>query len=433
MELFTRALPNGTVVHNRYKIIKMLGAGGFGVTYRVLDLKENRAAAMKEYMPQDIAFRKKGTHFVQSTGSNQASYQKFQEKFEKEAQIIHSFRGHPNIVNVQHLFRDNNTAYYVMELLDGVDLGKYLAQRGGRVSWETLYPIMDQVVTALKVVHQHGMIHCDISPDNIYILKNGTPKILDFGAARVLLHGEAEASVIMLKNGYAPPEQRFGRKMGTWTDVYALAVTIYRAITGKLPPPAEDRLTGQPVQWPSQLGIAVPSSKWEDVLKKAMAIRIEERYQTVTDFWNELKAASPKTEPISFDGVSAPKYPVTLDTYQTPMGTVYNAPVIGESNKEAPYLECIRGQFAGKRMRIVSEVLLGVDHTKCSIQYPQGSPGISRVHLRIWSDKGVMKVMDMGSTYGSWLNREKMIPGLVYTMYPGMYLQIGNNQVFRTR
>ena len=98
MELFTRALPNGTVVHNRYKIIKMLGAGGFGVTYRVLDLKENRAAAMKEYMPQDIAFRKKGTHFVQSTGSNQASYQKFQEKFEKEAQIIHSFRGHPNIV-----------------------------------------------------------------------------------------------------------------------------------------------------------------------------------------------------------------------------------------------------------------------------------------------------------------------------------------------
>lgn len=433
MELFTRALPTGTLVHNRYRITKLLGAGGFGVTYQVMDLKENRAAAMKEYMPQDIAFRKKGTDFVQSSGSNKASYEKFQEKFEKEAQIIYSFRGHPNIVEVRHLFRENNTAYYVMELLDGVDLGKYLSQRGGKINWETLYPIMEQVVTALNVVHNHGMIHCDISPDNIYILRDGSPKILDFGAARVLLHGEAEASVIMLKNGYAPPEQRFGRKMGTWTDVYALAVTIYRCLTGKIPPASEDRVGGAPVMWPSQMGVSIPSHSWEEVLKKAMALRADERYQTINEFWYAMKSAAPVSGPrLTVPPAVKKLYPDTVED-NTPMNTVYAAPSFSKPPSGAPYLECIQGRFAGNRMQIKSEVYLGVDHTRCGIQYPPGSPGISRVHLRLWNDNGALKVMDMKSTYGSWLNNTRMTPGLVYTMKPGMILYIGDGQRFRTR
>ena len=145
----TRALGLGTLVHARYRVERVLGEGGFGVTYQVTDLKENRIAAMKEYMPADIALRRPYGNEVQPKPEYVEAYQKFRDKFLEEARIIYRFRGHPNIIDVNHLFYDNNTAYYVMEYINGKDLDRHLKDRGGRLSWKELQPIMGQVANAL--------------------------------------------------------------------------------------------------------------------------------------------------------------------------------------------------------------------------------------------------------------------------------------------
>ncbi len=392
-----RALPTGTVVHGRYRVDKVLGEGGFGVTYRVMDLREGAPAALKEYMPADFATRRAFSRTVQPNNGEEVSYQKFLEKFLQEAQNIYRFKGHPNIVEVRHLFRENGTAYYVMELLDGADLGKELARHGGRMSWDRILPIFQTVAAALDTLHKAGLIHCDISPDNICMQRSGVPKLLDFGAARVLLHGEAVASVIVLKNGYAPPEQRFGRKMGTWTDVYALAATIYRCVTGRVPPAAEERLNGEELIPPSQLGAAIPSAGWEQALMRGMALHIEQRYQTVLEFWTALAA----------DRMNA---------------SLPGAPTIG--------FQCVQGVRAGAATPVTKELLVGVNSQKCGFPYPKGTTGVSRVHLRFWPDGNRLMVMDMGSTYGSWINERKMRPGLAYELNEEDRLRIGVNEVF---
>ncbi len=416
-----RALAPGTVVHGRYRVERVLGEGGFGVTYMVHDTKMNRIAAMKEYMPLDIAYRRSGGQEVLpiTSANNQGSYERFRDKFLKEAQIIYRFRGHPNIIDVQHLFCENNTAYYVMEFISGMDLGKQLQRSGERMSWDALRPIFSQVVSALREVHNSDMIHCDISPDNIFILKGGQVKLLDFGAAKSVLHGSSDSSVIMLKRGFAPPEQMSARRLGPWTDVYALAVTIYRSLTGLLPPAAEQRLTGENVKWPSQLGISLPSHQWEQALQKAMALRIEDRYQTVTAFWQELTGYEPSKPHIS--GHQGGSHSGSGHSPYSPH----------MQDNKGTTLVCTRGIYAGSRIPIREETLLGTDRNRCSIVYPPGSPGVSRVHLRLWADKGQMLVMDMGSTYGTWLNEKRMTPGLVYALNPGMNLYLGDGQTFR--
>jgi len=383
-----RALRPGTVIHGRYRVEQVLGAGGFGVTYRVTDLRENQTAAMKEYMPQDIAFRRMGSVEVVALPDSQEPFERFRSRFLEEAKLIYRYRGHPNIIRVQHLFCENNTAYYVMEYINGMDLGKFLDSQGGRVSWEVLRPIMAQVAAALREVHGSGIIHCDISPDNIFLLSGGQVKLIDFGAAKSVLHGRS--SVILLKRGFAPPEQLFANgRLGPWTDVYAMAVTIYRAYTGKMPPNSEERLLSDRTVWPSELGIAAPSPAWEQVLKKAMAVRIEDRYPDVLHFWSAL------------------------------------------SGTPDALLACVEGIYQGTCFPIREETLLGTDRSRCQIVYPPNTPGISRVHMRVWPEGDGLHVMDMGSSYGTWLNGQRMWPGLAYTLDPGAVLSLGDGQSFR--
>lgn len=393
-----RAFSPGTLVHNRYRIEKVLGEGGFGVTYKVRDYKENRISALKEYMPMDIAYRSPGSMQVVPVHGNEQSYEKFKQGFLEEAQTIYSFQGHPNIVGVYHLFAENNTAYYAMEFIQGVDLSKHLSQNGNRISWEAMRPIVAQIITALRAVHSKGIVHCDISPDNIFVLNGGQAKLIDFGAAKRML--KAKSSVVLLKKGFAPLEQMSANgNMGPWTDIYALAVTIYRSITGRMPPPAEERITGDATIWPSQMGIQEPFPGWENALRKAMSVYPEGRYQNVTDFWQDLCG-----------GMTVGKN-ITL-----------TQPLL---------LEGIQGRYAGSRFEIRQECMLGVDETRCTIVYPKGWPGISRMHLKFWPQNGKLMFMDLGSTYGTWLDNKKMVKGLVYVLNAGSVIYLGENQVFR--
>lgn len=388
-----RALKVGTVIRGRYRVDKILGEGGFGVTYKVWDSKENKIAALKEYYPLSIASRAPGgTHLIPAPGSED-SYERFRQDFINEAQTIYSFQNHPNIVSVYHLFGQyNNTAYYAMEYIDGSDLRHYLDGRGGRISWEEFRPMLAQVVTALQAVHNRGVIHCDISADNIAITREGQVKLIDFGAAKRSMHNQG--SVVLLRRGYAPLEQMsINGKIGPWTDVYALAVTIYVAITGEMPPAAENRVQHDTIVWPSQRGIREPFPGWENALRKALEIRYENRYQNVADFWNAIN-----------------------DYTQRPLPMV---------------LEGVRGYYAGRRLNIREECLMGVDAGRCAVTYPIGTPGVSRVHLKIWSQNGKLMSMDMGSRYGTWINDSKMVPGLVYVLEEGTTLFYGDDQEFR--
>ena len=299
-----RALTLGTIVHGRYRIEKVLGAGGFGITYKVTDLKEKEIVAMKEYFPVDMATRERGTDYVTPNLERAKSFMQFQEKFLDEAQLIYNYGGRNNIVKVMHRFRANNTAYYTMEFLPGRDLSKMLTENGGSLEWEILRPIMDQMVTALSVVHKDGIVHCDISPDNIYVRDDGQVKLIDFGAAKSMVKNSG--SEVLLKRRYAPPEQLSKNgKLGPWTDIYALAVTIYRCCTGRLPPPAEERIQGDNTVWPSELQVQIPSTRWEKTLKKAMAIRVEHRYQNVDEFWRDLTRNSNPAANLALEGVQA--------------------------------------------------------------------------------------------------------------------------------
>lgn len=398
-------LPPGTLVHNRYKILQVLGTGGFGVTYKVHDLKENTISAMKEYMPNDISYRVPGSNQIRPIKeADRAMYVKFYQQFYKEAQCIYSLRGHPNIVEVKHLFQENNTVYYVMAYVDGMDLKTLIQQRGSTFRWEELRPMMHQVATGLMKVHATGIIHCDISPDNIFLMNNGRIILLDFGAAKSTLRGSVETSVIVEKSGFAPYEQIRGKNMNTWTDVHALAVTIYYCLTGRLVPDVRDRIVNDKIRMPSQMGIAVPSAAWEQALRKGMALKVEDRYATVTEFWAALNGANPRIQP-------------NPQPNPTPQGRAE--------------LRGIQGVFANRSIPVTQEIRMGVDPGRCNLVFPLGTPGISRLHLRVWADREGILVMDMGSTYGTFINRAKLTPGNVYRLAPGSILLMGGGETFR--
>ncbi|MBE6925139.1 MAG: hypothetical protein E7466_07905 [Ruminococcaceae bacterium] len=402
----SRGLSAGTVIHRRYQIQRTLGEGGFGVTYLVTDLKERTTMAMKEYFPMDMAHRRPGSLELIPANGQEDNFQRFRTRFLEEAKTIYRFRGHPNIVGVTHLFYENNTAYYVMEFIKGKDLGKVLEQQGQRVSWQFLRPIIGQVVSALAQVHRNGLIHCDISPDNIFTLDNGQVKLIDFGAAKNVAKGVS--SVILLKRGYAPPEQLgTNGKLGPWTDVYALAVTVYRCLTGQLPPSAENRLASDRTVWPSQMGIATPSPQWEQALRKAMALRPEQRYQSVEQFWQALNGA-PVPQPFS-----------------TP------AP---QPSLSGPVLTGRTGIYTGRQIPIRGEVVFGTDNRCCQVVFPVGTPGVGATHLRIWFQGNRLMVADMGSGLSTQLlsgNLGQVLrPGLAYTLPANAVLVLGS-QSFR--
>lgn len=397
MDTTGRALSPGTVIHNRYQIKKELGHGGFGITYQVWDLRDSCILAMKEFMPLSEAMRSQGTLRVEPLKGHEEIYERIRKKFLDEAQLIYNYRNHPNVVEVKHLFRENNTAYYTMEYLEGADFGNLLKRSGSSVSWERMEQLLAQAVSALDAVHKSGIVHCDLSPDNIYVLKNGTVKLIDFGAAKNYIKGPS--SIVFMKEGYAPPEQYMSNgKLGPWTDIYAFAVIIYYAFTGCMPPDAIKRLGGTPLKFPSEMGLTCPHDQWEVALNKAMSLRPEERYQDIREFWSNLTGKN----------IQSIK---RIETGLT--------------------LNCVRGYYAGYKFTGEQETIFGTDPERCHVKFSRDSEGISRVHMRIWKTEENLMAMDMGSTYGTYLNQKKMIPGLAYVLSKGDYIQFGRAEIFQ--
>lgn len=286
-------LPRNTVLDGRYVILDLIGYGRLGITYAGWDQVLEQQVAIKEYLPAGLCTRVPGqTPVTIFAGEYEKQYISGLEKFLNEAQRLAACRDVEHVVKVYGNLFANNTGYIVMELLEGKTLGRYLAERGGKLPYEEAAQIMLPVLDALEEVHKRGIIHRDISPDNIYMTSYGEIKLLDFGAARHATSGHSKSLTVMINQGYAPEEQyRSKGNQGPWTDVYAAAATLYRMITGTVPEDAMDRLAGDVLKSPLRLGVRLP--KYADhAIMNALNVQIEHRTQSASEFKAALSGAN---------------------------------------------------------------------------------------------------------------------------------------------
>ncbi len=289
----SRGLQPQTILNGKYMIGKIIGEGGFGITYIAYDLVLEKCIAIKEYFPSDMVARDTTVGSKASlallTGKSEHQYKKGLEKFAKEAENLARFNNLPGIVSVKDFFYENNTAYMVMEYIDGITLSQYLSQHGNKLPYDQVINLMKPVMESLQTVHEADIIHRDISPDNIMITKDGEMKLIDFGAARFVGNDDAKSLTVILKHGYAPPEQyQTDGEQGTWTDVYALASTMYRMITGEVPQEATERMILQNKLQPLKSCIKDIPLSISDAIQHAMELRHDKRIQNIKDFQRAL-------------------------------------------------------------------------------------------------------------------------------------------------
>ncbi len=285
-------LSPGTILHGQYQIARMLGHGGFGITYLAWDNLLEIKLAIKEYMPRDFATRNTTNSEISTfAGDAKESFAYGLERFLDEARTLAKFQQHSGIVSVLNVFYGNGTGYMVMEYVDGLTLKEYLLDKG-KLSWEQTLHLFMPVMDALRAVHKAGMLHRDISPDNIYLCQDNRIKLLDFGSARFALGGHSRSLSVVVKPGYAPEEQyRTKGKQGSWTDVYSVAASMYRCVTELVPPEALDRLDEDELIKPSLLGVKI-SEIAEKALMSALAIKAENRTQTIEALQKHLTSSA---------------------------------------------------------------------------------------------------------------------------------------------
>lgn len=289
MEENLHCLRKGTRLIGRYTIEGVLGQGGFGITYLGIDELHEKKVAIKEFFPQGIVTRNieyQDTVTVTFVGEKD-NYEKGKERFLKEARTMAKFSKDEGIVKALDFFEINNTAYIVMEYLEGITLKQYLRENQ-RIAPEDLIELLVPLIESLDEIHSQGMIHRDISPDNIMVLPDGRIKLMDFGAARDYTEFGEKSLSIVLKPGYAPPEQyQTHGVQGPWTDIYALCATMYKCITGENPPDAIERVMDDHLKKISAFGIPV-LPQIEEAIIKGMSVAANDRYQNVGDFCEDL-------------------------------------------------------------------------------------------------------------------------------------------------
>ena len=280
----------GTVLNGKYTVGYALGEGGFGVTYIGLDNSLQIKVAIKEFFPKGIVGRNSAVSSDVSCLNASESDKLFDAEKAKvinEARILAKFSKERGIVNVREYFEANNTAYIVMEYLEGETLEEYLAH-SGPLSADQAFAFLLPVMNVLGKLHKEGVVHRDISPDNL-MFDGDQIKLLDFGAAREVLYSTSKSFSVILKHGYAPEEQ-YRRKghQGPWTDVYALCATLYYCITNVAPDTSLDRMHEDELKCPSDLGVSI-SEEQENALMRGLSVLPEDRLQTVSEFiaaWN---------------------------------------------------------------------------------------------------------------------------------------------------
>ena len=277
-----------------YQVNRVLGQGGFGITYQGIDTRLNRPVALKEFFPEGCW--REGTTVVSAGRWTVRTYSDAKQKFLQEGQTLGQFN-HPGVVRVFYYFEENNTAYMVMEYLQGRSLADLLSQRGGKLSESEALHYIQKICQALEVLHQSQFLHRDIKPDNIMLTQDQRVVLIDFGAARDFTSRNSKRFTAMFTPGYAPLEQ-YGQalKFGTFTDIYALGATLYHLLTGVVPPSAVERAAGIKLKSVRELNPQI-SPHVSQAVSKALAMEVKQRAQSVQEFLNLLQ--SEHNKPVS--------------------------------------------------------------------------------------------------------------------------------------
>ena len=296
------ALPPESILAGKYLVGKVLGQGGFGITYIGWDLALERKVAIKEYYPSGQVSRSPGTRSL-TWYTNEPAIQAREDgmgMFLKEARKMVKADSIPGVVRVLDLFQENGTAYIVMDFVSGETL-KTRLQKTGPMAWTQAAPIFRPAIRAMEQVHQAGLIHRDLSPDNLMLTPNGDVKILDLGAAKDLNLNSGASSMQVAKSGFSPLEQYTQRGgSGPWTDVYSMAATIYYTLTGKLPPNAIDRMEEDAIDWSDPGMDSLPKAALK-ALQAAMSVSVKKRTQSMEELEEglfEKAEPTPRPKPI---------------------------------------------------------------------------------------------------------------------------------------
>ncbi|MBQ7535587.1 MAG: protein kinase [Stomatobaculum sp.] len=391
-----RALDAGTILKDRYIIGRVLGSGGFGVTYKVCDTKGRGICAMKEYAPELFAKRGEDRQSMKILENRfQKGYRKNKERFVEEAVLLQRLQGIDGIVNVYDFFQANNTAYYVMEYLDGPSLSQIVKAAPQPMLLKNAAEVILKVGRAMDRVHREtGMIHADISPDNILVTTDGRIRLIDFGSAKRIMKREAPDEETQLNRKYAPPElYRKEMPKGPYTDVYELAATFYYCLTGENIPKATDRNAGQKYIPLYQMTRTVPRNI-SDAVDKALVLDYTRRTQTLEAF---------------ISGISLSFYREELQ----------------------PFIQVLSGDMKGAlwNIRAEEELVIGRMPNYCQILIRGYSGVVSRQHLRVKfsAADGQFIAEDMGSTNGTYRGGIKLRIGVKYRVPPGTELSLSPN------
>lgn len=281
--------PGACLANGEYRIAQPLGQGGFGITYQGIDTRLNRPVAVKEFFPEGCW--REGTTVVSAGRWTWDTYKNAKQKFLLEGQTLGQFN-YPGIVRVFYYFEENNTAYMVMEYLQGKTLSQVLQQRQGKIPEAEALVYITKVAKALEILHSAQFLHRDIKPENIMLADDGRIVLIDFGAARDFANDRTTRYTTMLTPGYAPLEQ-YGRnlKHGAFTDIYALASTLYHLLTGKAPVSAIERAAGVKLKTVQEIRPQISTSV-SQAIAKAMVMEVDRRIQSVGEFLDLLHADS---------------------------------------------------------------------------------------------------------------------------------------------
>ncbi|MBQ9199551.1 MAG: protein kinase [Lachnospiraceae bacterium] len=413
MQDYKPELRENTILNGRYRIIKTLGMGGFGITYKAYDNFENMECAIKELFPKDLVMRlEDGQTVIPISASKVPLVEHGKERFLEEAGILKKLNNVASVVSVYNYFEANGTSYFVMEYLKGANLSVFARNNGGTIPYQVVSEIIKSVGEALIKVHSMNIFHRDLSPDNIFITMDGEVKLIDFGNAKSLIRDSGEALSVVLKPGFAPIEQYSKNgKQGTYTDVYSLAGTIYYVLVGQKIPEAFDRLNGIAYKKLEEFGFEKYIS---DAIDNALKINYKERTQTVEDFLKDLRLDGEYVEP--------PKPPKS-----EPIITEPPKP-LPKSQKLIPQIHVLTGKQRGKSYNIPVDlnVPIGKSPSVSQIIFDDDTY-ISRKHCELFFDS-ISKsfyILDC-STNGTWVNGNLIDRGVIYMLNIGDIVMIGN-------
>lgn len=400
------SLAAGSVLLDRYLIGMALGSGGFGVTYIAWDFQDARRLAIKEFFPRDIAYRRESTSNIVPRSNWNGIYRDSLLKFMDEAVRLHGFN-HPGIVQVLNYFEANGTAYLVMPYIEGIQLEAYLRnQRGQRIGEAEALRIAEQVLDTLEVVHGAGLIHRDIKPENLYLKEHDTSRVmlLDFGSARKVDSG----LTVFVTHGYAPPEQYSeSAAQGPYTDIYGLSATLYRCVTGVIPPKAGERQTaesGDPLKPVTQYAYVTPG--FEAAVMQGLRLQRGDRPQNA----NEMRRLFSCLPGRGRDSLSAGMQPAIGQgptPWQRFLSWLSGAGPVGRLPRASAHgtLIGLAGEYKDARVPLDGPVIVGRDLNACNLVFSQNEHSVSRQHLRVEYDPGMrlFRIMDLDSKNGTYL------------------------------